>query len=75
MKLAVVKLDKEGRELGRLPITSLKKATNAGLSVVDLTGTDRLLIVAVNAGDPGTQFDPDDLAWQPHGLIVSIAPE
>ncbi len=75
MKLAVVKIDKDGRELGRLPIASLKKATNAGLSVVDLTGVDRLLIVAVNAGDPGVQFDPDDLMWQPHALVVSIAPE
>ena len=75
MKLAVVKIDKDGREIGRLPIASLKKATNAGLSVVDLTGVDRLMVVAINTGDPRVQFDPDDLEWQPHGLVVSIAPD
>jgi hypothetical protein len=75
MKLAVVKLDKDGRELGRLPVGSLKKATNAQLSIVDLTGVDRLMIVAVNAGDPTYQFDPDDAEWEPHALVVAIAPE
>lgn len=75
MRLAVVKLDKDGRELGRLGVGSLKKATNASISVADLTGVDRVLIVAVNAGDPAVQLDPDDLTWQPHAIIVSVASE
>ena len=75
MKLTVVKLDAKGRELGRLGIPSAKLATGAQMSVVDLEGVDRLLIVAVNAGDPAYQFDPDDADWEPHGLVVSIAPE
>jgi len=75
MRLAVVKLDAAGHELGRLGVGSLKKATNASITVADLTGVDRVLIVAVNAGDPAVQFDPDDMEWQPHAIIVSIAAE
>jgi hypothetical protein len=75
MKLAVVRLNDAGAELGRLVIGAPKKATNAQMTVVDLIGVSRVLIVAVNTGDFAYPFDPDDMDWEPHELTVSIAPE
>ena len=72
---AIVKLDREGRELGRLAIPTRERATSSQMSVVDLSGADRLMLVGVNVGDPAYRFDPDDAVWEPHGWLVTIAAE
>lgn len=74
-KWAVVKLDVGGRELGRVVIPSTERATEAQMTLVDLDGVDRLLLVGVNVGDPTYGFDPDDEVWEPHGFVVTIAEE
>lgn len=72
---AFVKLDKEGRELGRNVIATTERATEAQMTLVDLDEVDRVLLVGVNTGDPAYPFDPNDEVWEPHGWLVSLASE
>jgi hypothetical protein len=74
MRWAVVKLDADGRERGRVLIPAAnEKGTDAQITIVDLDDSDSVLVVGVNAGDPAFQVDPDDVVWEPHGWIVSLA--
>jgi hypothetical protein len=75
MRFAIVKLDAAGRELGHLPIPTTDKATAAQMSVVDLGAVATVLVVATNCGDAAYPFDPDDEAWEPHGYLLTVAPE
>lgn len=72
---ALVKLDTRGRELGRVVIPTRERATEAQMTLVDLDGVDRVLLVGVNVGDPAYAFDPDEAVWEPHGWLVTIASE
>ncbi|MDF2693140.1 MAG: hypothetical protein K0S65_1523, partial [Labilithrix sp.] len=72
---AFVKLDANGRELGRVVIPTTERATQAQMTLVDLDGVDRILLVGVNVGDPAYAFDPDDEVWEPHGWLVTVAEE
>jgi hypothetical protein len=70
---AFVKLDANGRELGRVVIPTTERATQAQMTLVDLDDVDRVMLVGVNVGDPAYAFDPDDEVWEPHGWLVTIA--
>lgn len=72
---AFVKLDANGRELGRVVIPTTERATQAQMTLVDLDGVDRILLVGANVGDPAYAFDPDDEVWEPHGWQVTVAEE
>ncbi|MBX3222520.1 MAG: hypothetical protein KF795_18525 [Labilithrix sp.] len=72
---AFVKLDASGRELGRVVIPTTERATQAQMTLVDLDGVDRVMLVGVNVGDPAYAFDPDDEVWEPHGWLVTVAEE
>jgi hypothetical protein len=72
---AFVKLDAAGRELGRVPIPTRERAVEAQMTLVDLDGVDRILLVGMNAGDPSYRFDPDDEVWEPHAWLVTLAAE
>lgn len=72
---AFVKLDAQGRELGRVAIPTRERATEAQMTLVDLDNVDRILLVGVNAGDPSYRFDPDDEIWEPHAWLVTLASE
>ena len=72
---AVVKLDRSGHEVGRVMLPTTDRALEAQVSVVDLAGVDRLLVVGAGVGDPSYPFDPDDEVWEPHGWLLSVAAE
>lgn len=72
---AFVKLDANGRELGRVVIPTTERARQAQMTLVDLEGVDRIMLVGVNVGDPAYTFDPDDEVWEPHGWQVTLAEE
>jgi hypothetical protein len=72
---ALVKLDAAGRELGRVPIPTRERAVEAQMTLVDLDGVDRVMLVGMNAGDPSYRFDPDDEVWEPHAWLVTLAAE
>ncbi len=72
---AFVKIDAQGRELGRVQIPTTERATQASMTLVDLDAVDRVLLVGVNVGDPTYPFDPDDEVWEPHGWLVTVANE
>ena len=72
---AFVKVDRAGREMGRVPIPIRERATEARMTLVDLAGVDHVLLVGVNVGDPAYAFDPDDGVWEPHGWVVTLAEE
>lgn len=74
-KWTLVKIDEQGRELGRVPIATSERATEAQITLTDLGRADRVLLVGVNVGDPAYQFDPDDAVWEPHGWLVTLAEE
>ena len=72
---AFVKLDREGHEIGRVPIAAKERATEAQMTLVDLDGVDRVLLVGTNVGDPAYAFDPDEAAWEPHSWLLTVAAE
>jgi hypothetical protein len=72
---AFVKLDAEGRELGRIVIPTRERATEAQMTLADIGAADRILLVGANVGDPAYRFDPDDEVWEPHGWLVTLAAE
>lgn len=71
----LVKVGKDGRELGRIPVPARERATEAQMSFVDLAGADHFLLVGTNVGDPAYHFDPDDEVWEPHSFLVTMAEE
>lgn len=75
MAWTVVRVDRAGRELGRIAVRARDRATEAALTVVDLTGTGSVVLVGVGTGDPFHRFDPDDAVWEPHGWLVTLAEE
>lgn len=70
-----VKRDREGRELGRVPIAAKERATEAQMTLVDLDGVDHVLLVGTNVGDPAYAFDPDEASWEPHSWLLTVAAE
>jgi hypothetical protein len=75
MRWAVVKLDDAGHEKARIAIAAAERSTEAQMSVVDLEGVARILIVGTNTGDPLYPMDPDDEIWEPHGWMLTLASE
>ncbi len=75
MRFTAVKLDASGNKIGQIPITGLPRTTEAQRTIADLDGVASVLIVAMNAGDSSFGFDPDDVAWEPHGYLLTIAAE
>jgi hypothetical protein len=71
----VVKLDAQGREMGRVSIAAPPRATEAQMTMVNLDGVSSLLIAATNVGDPFAPFDPDDETFEPHGWLLTLASE
>jgi hypothetical protein len=72
---AFVKLDRAGHEIGRIPIAAKERATEAQMTLVDLDGVDRVLLVGTNVGDPAYAFDPDEASWEPHSWLLTVAAE
>jgi hypothetical protein len=72
---ALVKLAASGRELGRVVIPTRERATETQMTLVDLDGVDRVMLVGTNVGDPAYRFDPDDEVWEPHGWLLTLASE
>ena len=70
---AFVKLDANGKELGRVNIPSRERATECAMTLVDYGNADRIMLVGVNVGDPAYRFDPDDEVWEPHGWLLTVA--
>ncbi len=59
---AVVKVDSQGMEMGRISIAGIHGSTHAERSLIGLRGARGLIVVGVNAGsiDRSRPFDPDD---------------
>jgi hypothetical protein len=72
MRWAVVKLDARGKALAVVPVTSLRLATHASMTVELLEGVDRVLIVGVNVGSTEHPFNPDQGEWEPHGWLLTL---
>lgn len=72
---ALVKLDANGHEIGRVPIPTRERATEAQMSLVVPPEAESILIVAMNAGDPAVALDADDDVLEPHGFTVTVAAE
>jgi hypothetical protein len=75
MLWTLVRVDDRGREMSRVGVPEMDRGTEAQLTLVDLDGVARILVVGTNAGDPLYPFDPDDYIWEPHGWVVSLAAE
>jgi len=75
MRWTVLKLDRNGNEMARIPIASSERATEAQGSIVDVDAADTLAIIGMNAGDFAFPFDPDDAIWEPHGWRLTVASE
>jgi hypothetical protein len=71
---ALVKVDREGREAGRVEVASIFGATRAERTVVGLDGLAGVLVVGVNGGhiDRVNTYDPDDAPHEAHGYTVTL---
>jgi hypothetical protein len=72
MRWELAKVDAAGRITGEWPVISPDKATSAALTVEDLDGADRILVVGVDIGSTEHAFDPDQAWWEPHGWLLTI---
>ncbi|WP_437529985.1 hypothetical protein WME79_48835 [Sorangium sp. So ce726] len=72
---AIVKLDKQGAEAGRVDVAGVFGSSRAQRTVVGLDGLSGLLIVGVNAGSMirSLPFDPDDAPFMPHAYTVWLS--
>jgi hypothetical protein len=64
-----------GQETARIPIGGQDKGTEAQGTLVDLDGTDAVVLVGVGLGDWTEPFDPEGAEWEPHGWLATIAAE
>ena len=71
---AMVRVDREGRDIGRVDVAAIYGSTHAERTVVRLDGLAGLLVVGVNGGDldRSTPFDPDEGPFEPHGYTVTL---
>jgi hypothetical protein len=72
---ALVKVDAQGTEAGRVTVAAIYGSTHAERTVVGLDGLAGLLVVGVNQGDidRANPYDPDDAPYEPHGYTVTLA--
>ncbi len=70
-----VKLDASGRAMGRIPIPTLDRATEARISLSHLEGVAHVVLIGVNLGDPQEPFDSRYPVWEPHSWEVTLASE
>ena len=71
----LVRIDGNGHEVSRVGVPSADRGTEAQMTLIDLDGVARVLVVGSSAGDPLYPFDPDDHVWEPHGWVVSLGSE
>ncbi|KYF65356.1 hypothetical protein BE15_41230 [Sorangium cellulosum] len=72
---AIVKVDRQGAEAGRVEVAGIFGSSRAQRTVVGLGGLSGLLIVGVNAGSMirSRPFDPDDAPFMPHAYAVWLS--
>ncbi|MBI4703654.1 MAG: hypothetical protein HY744_21290 [Deltaproteobacteria bacterium] len=73
---AIVKVDRRGREVGRILLPGVYGSTEEARTVADLADLAGLLLVVANMGaDSRSQpFDPDDGPGMPASYLVTLAP-
>jgi hypothetical protein len=72
---ALVKIDKDGGEAGRVEVAGVYGDGHVERTVVGLDGMAGVLVVGVNGGsfDRGHPFDPDEGPGMPHSYTVTFA--
>ncbi|WP_437484638.1 hypothetical protein WME75_45415 [Sorangium sp. So ce1014] len=72
---AIVKVDRQGAEAGRVEVAGIFGSSRAQRTVVGLDGLSGLLLVGVNAGSMirSRPFDPDDAPFMPHAYTVWLS--
>lgn len=75
MRVAFARVDAAGRELSRARVMAAPTAREAQMTVADLDGAAKVVIVTVNLGDPSFHFDPDDVVHEPHGYTLTVLAE
>jgi hypothetical protein len=75
MRWTVVKLDASNKPIAAVPVESLERGTTAQMTIVDLDSTAAVLVVGAALGEPRQSFDPDEAMWEPHGWLLTLAPE
>jgi hypothetical protein len=75
MRWEVLKLDGQGRLLADVPVTSLPLGTSASMTIENLDGVGRVVVVGVNVGSTEHPFDPGQGSWQPHGWLLTVEGE
>ncbi len=71
---ALVKVDKEGHEAGRVDVAGVFGDDHAERTVSRLDGLAGILVAGVNTGsiDRSHPFDPDEQPLMPHGYTVTL---
>jgi hypothetical protein len=74
---ALVKIDREGGERGRVEVAGVYGSQKAVQTVVDLRDLSGVLVVGVNLGDLNRAYpyDPDDEPYAPRSYTVTLYPK
>jgi hypothetical protein len=73
---ALVKIDPDGKALGRFDVAGIFGSHHAERTLGHLGGLAGLLVVGVNEGglDRANPFDPDEAPFEPHSYTVTFYP-
>jgi hypothetical protein len=71
---SLVKVDKDGVEVGRMNVAGVYGDSRAQKTLVGLDGLAGIMVVGVNVGsiDRSHPFDPDEQPLMPHGYTVTF---
>jgi hypothetical protein len=56
-------------------LPSYDKGTGVQATLADLEDASRVVLFGVGLGEPYAPFDPDTGPWEPHGYLLTLAPE
>jgi hypothetical protein len=74
----LVRVAQDGREASRVRVTAEDRSTSAERNIDGLDGLSGLLVVGLNDGgsaDLDHPFDPDEIPYESHGYLVTLAPQ
>ncbi len=75
LRWVAIKLDANGVETARIPISGQTKQTQTQITIDDLDKTAAVLLIAVNLGDDAAPFEPETPVQEPHGWLLRLSAE
>jgi hypothetical protein len=75
MRWTAVKVDAEGNALQSIPVRAPDRATHASITLEDLDGVHRVVVIGANVGSTERPFRQGRSEWEPHGWTLTLGAE